>query len=44
MEKDKAVSADDAKRSVEKVQKETDAGITRVDEMLVRKEKEVMEV
>jgi ribosome recycling factor len=44
MEKDKAVSADDAKRSGEKVQKETDAGISRVDEMLVRKEKEVMEV
>jgi ribosome recycling factor len=44
LEKDKALSADDAKRNVEKVQKETDAGITKVDEMLVRKEKEVMEV
>lgn len=44
MEKDKLVSADEAKRSIEKVQKETDSGISRVDETLARKEKEVMEV
>jgi len=44
MEKDKLVSADEAKRSIEKVQKETDSGIARVDETLARKEKEVMEV
>jgi ribosome recycling factor len=44
MEKDKQISADDVKRTTEKVQKETDAGIAKVDEMLVRKEKEVMEV
>ncbi len=44
LEKEKQISADDVKRQGEKVQKETDAGIAKVDEMLVRKEKEVMEV
>jgi ribosome recycling factor len=44
MEKEKKISADDHKRGQERVQKETDAGIARVDEMLARKEKEVMEV
>jgi ribosome recycling factor len=44
LEKDKKISADDVKRQTEKVQKETDAGIAKVDEMLGRKEKEVMEV
>jgi ribosome recycling factor len=43
-EKDKKISADDHKRGQEKVQKETDAGIARIDEMVARKEKEVMEV
>ncbi len=44
MEKDKQISADDHKRGQERVQKETDAGIARVDQMVARKEKEVMEV
>jgi ribosome recycling factor len=44
MEKDKAISADDHKRGNERVQKETDAGIAKVDEMVAKKEKEVMEV
>jgi ribosome recycling factor len=44
MEKDKKISADDHKRGNERVQKETDAGIAKVDEMVAKKEKEVMEV
>jgi ribosome recycling factor len=44
MEKDKAISADDHKRGSERVQKETDAGIAKVEDMVVHKEKEVMEV
>ncbi len=44
MEKEKAISADDHKRGNERVQKETDAGIAKVDEMVAKKEKEVMEV
>ncbi|MHB8416781.1 MAG: ribosome recycling factor [Myxococcales bacterium] len=44
MEKDKKISADDHKRGVDRVQKETDAGIAKVDEMVARKEKEVLEV
>ncbi len=44
MEKDKAISSDDHKRGNERVQKETDAGIAKVDEMVAKKEKEVMEV
>ena len=44
LEKDKQISADDVKRSAEKVQKETDAGVAKVDEILARKEKEVMTV
>jgi ribosome recycling factor len=42
--KDKAITEDENKRSQEKVQKETDAGITHVDEVVVKKEKEVLEV
>jgi len=44
LQKKKAISEDDLKRSTEKVQKETDQGIARVDEILNKKEKEVMEV
>ena len=44
LEKEKHISSDDVKRTGEKVQKETDAGIAKIDEILVRKEKEVMEV
>jgi ribosome recycling factor len=42
--KQKKISEDDSKRSTEKVQKETDGGVTRVDEVIQKKEKEVMEV
>ncbi|HZH04540.1 MAG TPA: ribosome-recycling factor, partial [Myxococcaceae bacterium] len=42
--KDKTISEDDSKRAGEKVQKETDAGVAKVDEVVQRKEKEVMEV
>ena len=43
-EKNKGLSADDHKRGTERVQKETDAGIAKVDEIVARKEKEVLEV
>jgi len=42
--KKKSISEDNLKRANEKVQKETDQGIARVDEVLHKKEKEVMEV
>jgi ribosome recycling factor len=42
--KDKVITEDDNKRSGEKVQKETDAGIAQVDDVVSRKEKEVLEV
>jgi ribosome recycling factor len=42
--KDKVITEDENKRSQEKVQKETDAGIKDVDEVVARKEKEVLEV
>jgi ribosome recycling factor len=42
--KDKSITEDDQKRATEKVQKETDAGIAKVDEIVTKKEKEVMEV
>ena len=42
--KDKKITEDDSKRATEKVQKETDAGVTQVDEIVAKKEKEVMEV
>jgi ribosome recycling factor len=42
--KDKAITEDDNKRASEKVQKETDAGIAQVDEVIAKKEKEVLEV
>jgi ribosome recycling factor len=43
-EKDGDVSADDAKKALEKVQKETDEGVKKIDEMVGAKEKEVMQV
>ena len=43
-EKDGEVAADEAKKALEKVQKETDEGVKRVDEMVAAKEKEVMQV
>lgn len=42
--KDKVITEDDNKRSTEKVQKETDAGIAAVDDVVAKKEKEVLEV
>ncbi len=44
MLKDKKITEDDNKRTQEKVQKETDGGIAKVDELVAKKEKEVMEV
>jgi ribosome recycling factor len=43
-EKDGDVSADEAKKAMEKVQKETDDGVRRVDELVAAKEKEIMQV
>ena len=42
--KDKKITEDDNKRLSEKVQKETDAGVAKVDEITGTKEKEVMQV
>jgi ribosome recycling factor len=42
--KDKVITEDDKKRAEEKVQKETDGGITQVDDVVAKKEKEVLEV
>ncbi len=42
--KDSSLSTDDEKRLLEQAQKETDAGIAKVDEIVARKEKEVMEI
>ncbi|SET16934.1 ribosome recycling factor [Stigmatella erecta] len=42
--KAKTITEDDNKRTSEKVQKETDAGVTKVDEIIAAKEKEVMSV
>jgi ribosome recycling factor len=42
--KKKTISEDDQKRATERVQKETDQGVLRVDETIQKKEKEVMEV
>ncbi len=43
-EKDGEVSQDEAKKALEKVQKETDDGVKRVDEVVAAKEKDVMQV
>jgi ribosome recycling factor len=42
--KDKKITEDDKKRSEEKVQKETDGGIAQLDDLVAKKEKEVLEV
>jgi ribosome recycling factor len=44
LQKGKQITEDDLKRATEKVQKETDGGIAKVDEVVARKEKEVLEV
>lgn len=42
--KDKKITEDEKKRAEEKVQKETDAGVASIDELVGKKEKEVLEV
>jgi ribosome recycling factor len=44
LEKEKHLSEDDVKRSQDEIQKITDSYITKVDEILAHKEKEIMEV
>ena len=44
MEKQKELSQDDAKKTLDKIQKETDSKIVEVDKLLEVKEKEVMTV
>ena len=43
-EKDGDISQDEAKKALEKVQKATDEGVKRIDEVVAAKEKEVMQV
>jgi ribosome recycling factor len=43
-EKDGDISADDAKKALDKMQKETDEGVKKVDEIVAAKEKDVMQV
>ncbi|HET6440240.1 MAG TPA: ribosome-recycling factor, partial [Anaeromyxobacter sp.] len=43
-EKDGDVSEDEAKKFLDRVQKETDDGVKKVDEVVAAKEKEVMQV
>ncbi|MBI5544418.1 MAG: ribosome recycling factor [Deltaproteobacteria bacterium] len=43
-QKDGEITEDELKKGVERVQKEVDTGITKVDEIVSKKEKEVMEV
>jgi ribosome recycling factor len=43
-EKDGDIAADEAKKAMEKVQKETDDGVKHIDEMVATKEKDVMQV
>ncbi len=43
-EKEKEISQDDLKRALEKVQNATDTQVTRVDETLVKKEADIMEI
>ena len=43
-EKDGDISGDDAKKALDKMQKETDEGVKKVDEIVAAKEKDVMQV
>ena len=43
-ENDGDIAADEAKKAMEKVQKETDDGVRRIDDLVAAKEKEVMQV
>ena len=42
--KDKKITEDDKKRAEERVQKETDAGIAQVEDVVTKKEKDVMQI
>jgi len=42
--KDKKITEDENKRASDRVQKETDTGVAQVDQIVAKKEKEVMEV
>jgi len=44
LEKEKHISEDDVKKAQDEIQKLTDSHITRVDDVLANKEKEIMEV
>lgn len=44
LEKDGDLPEDDAKKTIEKVQQETDKYVKKIDEMIAKKEKEIMEV
>ena len=44
LRKAKTITEDESKRANEKVQKETDAGVKTVDDLVAKKEKEVLEV
>ena len=44
LQKDKLISEDDAKKSSDEIQKQTDSYIKRVDEIMAHKEKELMEI
>jgi ribosome recycling factor len=43
-EKDGDINADDAKKALDKMQKETDEGIKKIDEIVAAKEKDVMQI
>ncbi len=43
-EKEGEIAGDEAKKALDRVQKETDEGVKRIDEMVAAKEKEVMQV
>ena len=43
-EKDGEIAADEAKKALEKMQKETDDGVKKIDDIVAAKEKEVMQV
>ncbi len=43
-QKDGEITEDDLKKGLEKIQKETDAGIAKIDEIAAKKEKEIAEV
>lgn len=44
LEKSKEISEDEKARGLERIQKETDEAVARIDEILAEKEKEIMEV